>query len=93
MRVKPLVWEECWSGSDEDIPCWRGRNPLGLHIHVSFAGARPLVERHADADPEQLAAKKAEAQADYDARITAALDQPQPDDDAHPHEAGPEQPG
>lgn len=73
VRVQPLEWEEGWSGENEDIPCWRGRNPLGVYVHVSFAGSKPRVNRHEEVDPEALQAKKDAAQADYDARVRAAL--------------------
>ncbi len=70
--VKPLVWEDRWSGGDEDIPSWRAKQTLGLLVSVSFAGKYKL-KRHADAPPEELAERKTKAEADYQARISAAL--------------------
>lgn len=81
VRVKPLEWVEHWSGYNEDLPCWRGKNPLGLMVSVDFIGTLRL-EKHADAPAEELAAKKAAAQADYEARILSVLLPAQTEPDA-----------
>ncbi|RWP31772.1 hypothetical protein [Mesorhizobium sp.] len=76
VAVKGLEWEEDWSGSNEDIPSWRGKNPLGLHVGVCFAGRLfngAQIERHDDAPVDVLESAKAAAQADYEARIRSAL--------------------
>lgn len=72
VEVKPLEWEEHWGGADDDLPSWRGKNPLGLHVSVDFIGKYKL-ERHSDAPQDELAAAKSAAQADYTARIMSAL--------------------
>lgn len=76
LRVKPLEWECYWSGGDEDIPAWRAKNVLGLHIGFSFAGrlhnGKP-IERFADAPDQWIAEEKAKGEARYIARILAAL--------------------
>ena len=72
-RVKPLEWREHWSGEYDNIPTWRGDNPLGLHVGISFAGKYKLIN-HSDAPAEELAERKAAAQANYEARILSALE-------------------
>jgi len=72
VEVKPLEWVEHWGGADDDLPSWRGKNPLGLHVSVDFIGKYKL-ERHSDAPQDELAAAKSAAQADYTARIMSAL--------------------
>ncbi|WP_287181213.1 hypothetical protein [Mesorhizobium sp.] len=76
VAVKGMDWEKDWSGSNDDIPSWRGKNPLGLHVSVCFAGRLfngRQIERHDDAPIDVLEAAKAAAQADYEARIRSAL--------------------
>lgn len=72
VKVKPLEWVEHWGGADDDLPSWRGKNPLGLHVSVDFIGKYKL-DRHSDAPQDELEAAKAAAQADYSARILSAL--------------------
>lgn len=76
VAVKGLEWEDDWSGSNEDIPSWRGKNPLGLHVSVCFAGRLfngAQIERHDDAPVDVLEAAKAAAQAEYEAHIRSAI--------------------
>lgn len=71
VKVKPLEWVEHWGGSNDDLPSWRGKNPLGLHVSVDFIGKYNL-DRHSDAPQDELETAKAAAQADYEARILSA---------------------
>lgn len=75
--VKALEWVEHWGGSNDDLPSWRGKNPLGLHVSVDFIGKYNL-DRHSDAPQDELETAKAAAQTDYEARILSALT-PAPD--------------
>ncbi|MBT1154314.1 hypothetical protein J1C56_01780 [Aminobacter anthyllidis] len=72
-RVKQLEWVEYWSGSDEDIPCWRGGNPLGFYADVCFAGKYKLA-KHSEAPSSELADRKAAEQTRYEKAIIAALE-------------------
>jgi hypothetical protein len=75
--VKPLVWREC--GDTDGVPEWKANSLIGQYsvryvipltaYHVYGGGVSPLPSRYRDDD---LA--KAAAQADYTARILAALD-------------------
>lgn len=75
VAVKALEWEETWNGHNDDIPTWRGNNPLGIHVRISFAGKYKL-ESHSDAPAAELAERKAAAQADYERSIRSALAAP-----------------
>lgn len=72
--IKPLEWFECWRGFNEDIPSWQGKNPLGMHLGVDFAGKYKL-EKHSDAPADELAERKAAEQARYERAIRSALEE------------------
>lgn len=74
--VQALEWEEYWSGGNEDIPAWRARNSLGLHISFSFAGRLfdgRQIKSHDEAPKAEVQAAKDAKQADYARRILSAL--------------------
>ncbi|MEP0149969.1 hypothetical protein [Roseibium sp.] len=76
VEVKPLKWDKTWGGGDEDIPSWRGRNPLGLSVGFSFAGRLfngRRIDHHDEAPEEAVKAAMLETQADYERRIRSAL--------------------
>ncbi len=75
LHFKPLVWEPYWGGGNEDIPSWRGKNPLGLSVDIDFAGTYSL-EEHSDAPADELEARKVAKQAEYEARIRSAFTVP-----------------
>jgi hypothetical protein len=76
VRVKPLEWKARWVGSNEDMRAWEPTNSL-----ISAPAFRIYMDgddwetgtcdggKHAN-----LAAAKAAKQADYEARILAALE-------------------
>lgn len=70
--LKPLEWKESWSGHNDDIPVWKAENPLGLFISISFAG-RHNYEKHCEANPDELAVLKAEAEASYQKQVLSAF--------------------
>lgn len=72
VAVKALEWTEEWCGSNEDIPCWRGKSPFGWSTIIDFAATG--IEAHVEAHADALAAKMAAAQADYETRIRSALE-------------------
>lgn len=75
VKVKPLVWEETWGGVFDDVPQWVCQSKVGRRFAFSAAGTG--YASHNEAPAAWVATKKAAAQADYEARILAALE-PQP---------------
>jgi hypothetical protein len=76
VQIKPLTWTEDWSGSNDDIPYWRGDNPLGLRVSFSFAGhlfEGRQIERHDEAPADAVAEAMARETARYEARVRSAL--------------------
>ncbi|ESZ63758.1 hypothetical protein NL532_32055 [Mesorhizobium sp. C120A] len=76
VKIKDLEWVEDWTGGNDDIPSWRGNNPLGLHVYICFAGRLfngRQIKRHDEVPSDVLADAKAAAQSDYETRIRSAL--------------------
>ena len=75
-RVKPLVWED---DSDHWHPetRWRAKGCFGEHYEIELSDGAYTLSHKAlmgDIEADALAEAKAAAQADYEARILAALE-------------------